>query len=440
MASRLLFYLLCALILSNCKKEKVEPYSVTHTLTVDGTDGGTVNSVGGNYSAGAEVRLIATPNNYYQFTGWSNGSTENPLVLTINRDINLVANFVKKNFSLNVLITGEGNVEEQIIASGKGTDYTAESQIRLTANALEGWEFSSWSGDQNSNENPIEVTLNSTKTIMATFVENADEIETSENQGIILAADGQGDTYALITSVLAPGYNPIETPDCNHTEFGNHIDEVYDEILQKHVFQFHIHPTPDNDRCINFDRQRNEIKTYDQSPENLLGSENETVIYTWKFKLAEGFQSSPKFTHIHQLKSVGGNYSSMPMYTLTTRKSNPDRLELRYAETDQQITLKQTDLAPLINRWITVSQTIQYSTNGHYTIELTDVISGASLFTYTNENSINWRPAAEFVRPKWGVYRSLIYSEDLRDEIVRFADFQIIEMPYKKAHADHVGL
>lgn len=429
MASRLLFYLLCAFILSNCKKEKVEPYSVTHTLTVDGTDGGTVNSVGGNYSAGAEVRLIATPNNYYQFTGWSNGSTENPLVLTIDRNINLVANFVKKNFSLNVLITGEGNVEEQIIASGKGTDYTAESQIRLTANALEGWEFSSWSGDQNSNENPIEVTLNSTKTIMATFVENADEVETSENQGIILAADGPGDTYALITSVLAPGYNPIETPDCNHTEFGNHIDEVYDEILQKHVFQFHIHPTPDNDRCINFDRQRNEIKTYDQSPENLLGSENETVIYTWKFKLAEGFQSSPKFTHIHQLKSVGGNYSSMPMYTLTTRKSNPDRLELRYAETDQQITLKQTDLAPLINRWITVRETIQYSTNGHYTIELTDVISGASLFTYTNENSINWRPAAEFVRPKWGVYRSLIYSEDLRDEIVRFADFQIIEMP-----------
>ena len=104
-------------------------------------------------------------------------------------------------------------------------------------------------------------------------------------------------------------------------------------------------------------------------------------------------------------------------------------VELRYAETDQQITLKQTELAPLINRWITVRETIQYSTNGHYTIELTDVISGASLFTYTNENSINWRPAAEFVRPKWGVYRSLIYSEDLRDEIVRFADFQIIELP-----------
>ena len=42
-----------------------------------------------------------------------------------------------------------------------------------------------------------------------------------------------------------------------------------------------------------------------QSPENLLGRENETVTYSWKFKLPEGFQSSPKFTHLHQLKSVG---------------------------------------------------------------------------------------------------------------------------------------
>lgn len=43
-----------------------------------------------------------------------------------------------------------------------------------------------------------------------------------------LNADGPDDTYELIRSVLAPGYNPIETPDCNHAEFGEHIDEVFD--------------------------------------------------------------------------------------------------------------------------------------------------------------------------------------------------------------------
>jgi len=33
---------------------------------------------------------------------------------------------------------------------------------------------------------------------------------------VVLSADGPGDTYALIRSVLAPGENPIEVPDCNH--------------------------------------------------------------------------------------------------------------------------------------------------------------------------------------------------------------------------------
>ncbi|NNK83682.1 MAG: fibronectin type III, partial [Flavobacteriaceae bacterium] len=178
-----------------------------------------------------------------------------------------------------------------------------------------------------------------------------------ESEAVVLSADGPGDTYELITSVLAPGSNPVEVPDCNLPAFGRHIDEIFDNDLNTNVFRFFIHVTPDNDRCINFDRQRNEIKTYDQSPDNLLGIENETVQYKWKFKLEDGFQSSPNFTHIHQLKSVGGDFESMPMYTLTTRKGSPDRLELRYAETDSQITLTQTDLAPLIGTWLEVTET-----------------------------------------------------------------------------------
>ena len=124
---------------------------------------------------------------------------------------------------------------------------------------------------------------------------------------------------------------------------------------------------------------------------------------------------------------MGGDYNSMPMYTLTTRKSTPDKLELRYAEADQQITLKQTDLTPLINRWINVRETVLYGNNGSYTIELSDTASAQVLFTYTNDNIVNWREGGEFVRPKWGIYRSLIYPEDLRDEALLFADFNIIE-------------
>ena len=245
---------------------------------------------------------------------------------------------------------------------------------------------------------------------------------------VVLDADGPGETYELITSVLAPGHNPVEVPDCSHPDFGRHIDEEFDADLDSYIFRFFIHTSPDDDRCINFDRQRNEIKTYDKSPDNLLGIEGEKVIYKWKFKLDAGFQASPNFTHLHQLKSVGGALASMPMYTLTARKGSPDQLELRYAETDKQITLKKIALAPLIDTWLEVTEKIEYGSSGTYQIEIKKVSDTSILFSYSTNSIINWRPGADFVRPKWGIYRSLINDQDLRDEIVKFASFSIEEV------------
>lgn len=251
---------------------------------------------------------------------------------------------------------------------------------------------------------------------------------------VVLEANGPGNTYSEITSVLAPSYNPIEVPDCGHSSFGNHIDEVYDSDLSSYAFRFFIHVNSDNDRCLNFDRQRNEIKSYDKSPDNLLGVENEKVIYKWTFKLPNGFQSSTSFTHIHQLKSVGGSYASMPMYTLTTRKSSPDRLELRYAQTTSQITLKHTPLNPLIGVWIEATEKIEYTNSGFYSIELKNKSTGEQLFYYDNtladKPKINWRPGGTFVRPKWGIYRSLNAPKDLRDEEVLFSYFSVEEVQH----------
>ena len=250
----------------------------------------------------------------------------------------------------------------------------------------------------------------------------------------VIKANGPGNTYDELTAFLAPGYNPIEAPDCNHASFGNHIDEVYDSSLGDNTFRFFIHVTPDDDRCISTinDRQRNEIKTYGKSPANLKGTQGEKVIYKWAFKLADGFQSSPNFTHIHQLKSVGGDYSSMPMYTLTTRKGTPDKLQLRYAETTNQITLKETQLSSMIGVWVEVVEQIEYTSSGYYSIRLTNKLNGQELFYYDNtalnEPKINWRPGGSFVRPKWGIYRSLINAQDLRDEEVLFSYFSIEEV------------
>ncbi|MFK7904071.1 MAG: T9SS type A sorting domain-containing protein, partial [Chitinophagales bacterium] len=260
--------------------------------------------------------------------------------------------------------------------------------------------------------------------------------------GTGLVADLSMDTYDLITSVLAPGADPIETPDCGHGGFGDHITQENDADLGKDVFVFHLHVDEDDDRCINFDRQRNEIKTYSESPDNLLGVLGEEVQYKWKFKLPTGFQSSARFTHIHQLKSVGAsnNEDDMPQITFTTRKGvdgNPDQLELRYAEDLEQITWAQTDLTPFKGVWVEATETVTYGDwgEGTYSLEIKKVSDGSVLFSHTENNTRMWKTDATFIRPKWGIYRSLEQASDLRDEEVLFADFCIEELSTASACA-----
>lgn len=246
----------------------------------------------------------------------------------------------------------------------------------------------------------------------------------------VLNADGPGNTYELINSVLAPGYDVIEAPDCGHSAFGRHIDEVFDADLNKYVFRFHIHTSSDDDRCIKFDRQRNEIKTYDKSPDSLLAIQHERVEYKWKFKLDANFQPSSSFTHIHQIKAVGGSESSMPLITLTPRKANPDKLQLRYASALSQSTLYDVDLALFKGVWVEATEIILYDEVGlgSYEIVITKINGGDTLFNYANNSIRMWKTDASFLRPKWGIYRSLNDSTSLRNEEVLFADFSIKEI------------
>ena len=244
----------------------------------------------------------------------------------------------------------------------------------------------------------------------------------------VLNANNPGNTYEDINAVLAPGYNAVEVPDCGHTSFGRHIDEIFDTELNSFVFRFHLHLTPDNDRCLFFDRQRTEIKTYNQSPDNLKATYGETVKYRWKFKLPANFQSSPAFTHIHQIKSVDGPFASMPMFTMTTRQNASHNLQLRYAPQDTQSTIAQVDINPFLGEWIEATEIINFDNSGSYSLELKRLSDHAILLDYTNFLD-TWQDGASFARPKWGIYRSLNFAYELQDEQVFFNDFSIEENP-----------
>jgi hypothetical protein len=248
-------------------------------------------------------------------------------------------------------------------------------------------------------------------------------------QGAKLVADGPGNTYELISSVL--GGNPMEDPDCAHPAFGRHVAEIFDSTLNRDVFVFYIHVTPDDDRCNGLtDRQRNEIKTYGPSPDSLKGQLNETVTYRWKFRIDAGFQPSPNFTHIHQIKAGDGTNDGAPTITITPRAGSPDQLEIIHTGNTTASTLgkvRTVDLSVFKGTWVEVIEKVIYKTTGYYEITIKRISDGAVLLSYSNSNIDLWRDAATFCRPKWGIYRSLNSVSYLRDEAVRFADFCIAE-------------
>jgi len=246
-------------------------------------------------------------------------------------------------------------------------------------------------------------------------------------RGALLFADGPGNTYELIDSVL--GGHAEEVPDCSHPDFGRHISEVYDSTLHRYVFVFTIHATPDNDRCVNFDRQRNEIKTYGPSPDSLKGFLNDTVTHMWKFKLDSGFQPSPNFCHIHQIKAGDGD-DGAPLITLTPRFGNPNKMQIIHTGSGSATslgTVLQVSLAPFMGTWVKVEEHIIYKTAGVFSITIKRMRDDSVLLSYSNTNIDMWRNGTTFIRPKWGIYRSLNSPSYLRDENVRFNDFYILK-------------
>ena len=129
------------------------------------------SSKNSDYESGTIVRLTAIPSSGYYFTGWSNdvsGDT-NPVEININRAKTITAKFEKKSYNLEIKVEGDGTVEEEIIETGKSTDYLFGTKVKLTPKPSEGWDFIKWKGDHNGEENPLEIIINKATNITANF-------------------------------------------------------------------------------------------------------------------------------------------------------------------------------------------------------------------------------------------------------------------------------
>ncbi|MFD1294203.1 heparin lyase I family protein [Lutibacter holmesii] len=248
---------------------------------------------------------------------------------------------------------------------------------------------------------------------------------TNAHAQVKLSANGAGETYELINSVLINENRvAVEVPDCNHQDFGRHISEVFDATLQKYVFEFVLHIQHDKDRCKRFDRQRNEIKANNKSSAVILGTVGETINYQWKFKLEKGLQVSSRYTDVHQItyNKTSGNE---PLFAFIARKRNGKKnFEIVYINNDEKEVLESVALSKITGKWIVANETITYQKNGSYQLTLR-TLDGKTILKVHKKNMQTWFNTMIYARPKWGIYRSLKKQDELRDEKLLFADFEI---------------
>ena len=147
---------------------------IIYTLTVSASEGGTTDNTGGTHNENVDVIITAIPAEGYIFSEWSGGAdgTINPLTVRMTTDKSITANFTRIQYTLNLFKVGEGTISQEIISAARTSeDYNAGTTVRLNATPSSGWIFSSWSGSSTSTSNPIDLIIDKTKTITATFVE-----------------------------------------------------------------------------------------------------------------------------------------------------------------------------------------------------------------------------------------------------------------------------
>jgi len=135
-----------------------------YTLAVTAGEGGTVSSSGGTYSQGTQVSITATPSSGFTFSQWSNGSTTNPITVTLNSNTNLSATFtaIINTYTLTVSAAEGGTV------STEGGTYNEGTEVTIIATPSEGYRFTGWEGNT-STEESLTITLNSDQTLQALF-------------------------------------------------------------------------------------------------------------------------------------------------------------------------------------------------------------------------------------------------------------------------------
>lgn len=185
----------------SCTTESTPSYQLT-TSSVP-TEGGSVSPASGEYDEGTEVQVQATANENWVFDGWQGDQTgsQNPMTVTMDADKMVSALFVKRQYPLTINYDGEGTVTETVVPT-KMTDYEHGTVVELEANPGTGHNFGRWTGDVESTDNPVQITVDGPKEVTIIFEPMKFDVQINANGPGKVSVEPEKDLYVYNETVI----------------------------------------------------------------------------------------------------------------------------------------------------------------------------------------------------------------------------------------------
>jgi len=166
---------------TRCRDESIVPKGTPcggYTLTIAAApaDAGSVtnHTIADAYNAGDEVTIeAAATDTEYEFAGWAGALTSGGNVATYTisgsrPQITIVAIFKPKNAG-KLITEAFPNGAGEVTRDKYNEIYASGENVTVTATANPGYVFDGWSGANTSKDNPVTITMNESKTLVAIF-------------------------------------------------------------------------------------------------------------------------------------------------------------------------------------------------------------------------------------------------------------------------------
>ena len=403
------------LLAYNCNKADDNSPKIPqkYTLSVSASEGGNVNTTGGVFNENTSVSITASPAQGYEFSRWIGTSlTGNSIIVKVTSNQTIIANFVRSKYVLTVDTVGSGQVAQQVVNSARETtEYESGNTIRLTATPQSDFLFYDWEYllndvSENTYENPLELIMDQSKTVTATFEEklplinpeNTDKNNTigkwkirkkrpgSQSSTSARAVECQvneiifrtDNSFTIITetSTITGQYSIDSENSISLNQGETNIGRLTDIILTQNYFSFNIELTGVCNEKLEADRD----PTYDESTDPIAPSNTESSTISSRPCTIETELTSD---NINQTISVGDSIQDI-LIAVTVGSTCTETLSVSSSNLPDGV------LVSLDNNQITISGTPSSNSVGTFDYDIMLSVASPTIIvngTITVENN-----------------------------------------------------